>query len=112
MGCSSATKLGKATGLINNRNCWFVQYVIKIQNYEVLDQLKNEIYTSFHFEKALPFVMSSTLEFLRFCVTQHPHGSQQSSHVGSKSYFGGFCYFNSHLIRKGTTLMSMNSLER
>ena len=85
MGWSSATKLGKATGLINNGNCWFVHYVIKLQNYEVLEQLKNEIYTSFYFEKAVPFVMYSTLEFLRFCVTQHPHGSQESCHVGSKS---------------------------
>ena len=62
MGWSSATKLGKATGLINNGNCWFVHYVIKIQNYEVLEQLKNKIYTSFYSEKALPFVMYSTLE--------------------------------------------------
>ena len=28
------------------------------------------------------------------------------------TYFGGFCYFNSHFIRKGTTLMFMNSVER
>ena len=92
--CSSATKLGKATGLINNGNCWFVHYVIKLQNYEVLEQLKNEIYTSFYFEKAVPFVMYSTLEFLRFCVTQHPHGSQQSCHVGSKSdLFWGILLF-------------------
>ena len=28
------------------------------------------------------------------------------------TYLRGFCYFNSHFIRKGTTLMFMNSVER
>ena len=33
MGWSLATKLGKATGLINNGSCCFVHNVIKIQNF-------------------------------------------------------------------------------
>lgn len=62
--------LKAATLVITKDCCWFSHDVIKIQNlriipplelrfhfYEVLEQLKPNIYTKLHFERALRFVI-------------------------------------------------------
>ena len=74
--------------------------------HEVLEQLKNEIYTDFHFEKALRFV----IQYAWISKLLRDIASQLSCWFKKVTYFKGFCYLNSHFIRKGTALMFMSSL--
>jgi len=54
-------------------------------SFYLLEQLKINIYSNFHFEKVLAFLLYGALEFLSFCVTQHLHSGLKSCHVDLKS---------------------------
>ena len=52
-----------------------------LPNYYLLEQLKINIYSNFHFEKGLASLLYNALEFLRFWVTYHLYGALKSCHV-------------------------------